>query len=317
MTYTHSSASAEDLCPVMLFSGKGGVGKTTLAAATAVRLARMGSSVLIMSTDPAHSLSDALAVPLGPQPRQVMPGLDAMEIDARGMFNEAIDQTMGDGKVSSLGDLMRLVSQTPGVDEFGAIEMLMEIMERARHDVVILDTAPTGHTLRLLMLPDVLDTWLGKLLEMKARIARLGRLVKRVFPGSSAVDEELLDQGLSGGRQRIGGLRQVLTDPDRSQIVLVTIPEAMSVAETERTLQMLQAHGMPVATVVVNQMQPASDACVHCDRRHTIHEAELSRMQRIAGEVPVRVVDSLSWEVRGLKGLAKMGELLWGDKSER
>jgi len=302
-----------DLCPVMLFSGKGGVGKTTLAAATAVRLARLGSTVLAMSTDPAHSLSDALAVPLSSRPVRVMPGFDAMEIDARGMFSDAIDQGMGGKKGSSLADMMRLVSQTPGVDEFGAIEMLMEIMERAQHDVVILDTAPTGHTLRLLMLPELLDSWLGKLLEMKARIARIGRLFRRLFPGEGGVaSEALLDQGLQGGRQRIGGLRQVLTDPDRSQIVLVTIPEAMSVAETERTLNLLQGHGMPVATVVVNQLQPESPDCLHCMRRREIHLAELERMRRIAGSVPVKVVESLAWEVRGLRGLEQMGELLWG-----
>jgi len=182
----------DDLCPVMLFSGKGGVGKTTLAAATAVRLARMGTRVLTMSTDPAHSLSDALDLPLDSHVRQVTPGLDALELDAGGIFSEAIDQTMGEGKVSSLADLMRLVSQTPGVDEFGAIEVLLEIMERAQHDVVILDTAPTGHTLRLLMLPDLLDSWLGKLLEMRARLARVGRLLRRLIPmgGGASPDAE-------------------------------------------------------------------------------------------------------------------------------
>jgi len=312
------SSTSNDLCPVMLFSGKGGVGKTTLAAATAVRLARMGSTVLTMSTDPAHSLSDALAVPLTSRPVRVMPGLDAMEIDARGMFSDAIDQTMGQGKASSVADLMRLVSQTPGVDEFGAIEMLMETMERAEHDVVILDTAPTGHTLRLLMLPDLLDTWLGKLLEMKARIARVGRLLRRLLPsggGEGGLNEKELEGGLQGGRQRIGGLRQVLTDPNRSQIILVTIPEAMSVLETERTLNLLQAHGMPVATVVVNQLQPDSDDCPFCQRRRQIHLAELARMRRIAGEVPVRVVESLPVEVRGVVQLDRMGEILWGATS--
>lgn len=308
------SSTSNDLCPVMLFSGKGGVGKTTLAAATAVRLARMGSTVLTMSTDPAHSLSDALAVPLTSRPVRVMPNLDAMEIDARGMFSDAIDQTVGQGKASSLADLMRLVSQTPGVDEFGAIEMLMEIMERAQHDVVILDTAPTGHTLRLLMLPDLLDTWLGKLLEMKARIARVGRLLRRLLPsgGEGGLDEAALEGGLQGGRRRIGGLREVLTDPNRAQIILVTIPEAMSVLETERTLNLLQAHGMPVATVVVNQLQPASDDCPFCQRRREIHLGELERMRRIAGEVPVRVVESLPVEVRGVVQLDRMGEILWG-----
>jgi arsenite-transporting ATPase len=297
----------------MLFSGKGGVGKTSLAAATAVRLASMGTSVLIMSTDPAHSLSDAFGVPLGPRPFRLMRELDAMEVDARGMFDAAVDQMQGPdaGKVSSIGDLMRLVSQTPGVDEFGAIEVLMETMERAQHDVVILDTAPTGHTLRLLMLPDLLDSWMGKLLEMRARIARLGKLVRRVLPGGAPPDAEELGRDLEGGRKRIGSLRQVLADPDRSQIILVTIPEAMSVLETTRTLEMLQAHDLPVATVVVNQLQPESEACLHCARRRQIHLGELARMRTIAGAVPVRVVESLPWEIRGVPALKKLGEILW------
>jgi arsenite-transporting ATPase len=311
------TASKDDLCPVMLFSGKGGVGKTTLAAATAVRLARMGSQILTMSTDPAHSLSDAFDVQLGSRPIRLMPGLDAMEIDARGLFNEAIDQMQGSGKVSSFGDMMRLVSQTPGVDEFGAIEVLLEIMEQAQHDVVILDTAPTGHTLRLLMLPDLLDSWIGKLIEMKARIARLGRLFRRLLPGESEPDAEALGQNLEGGRRRISSLRDVLTDADRSQIILVTIPEAMSVLETERTLQMLTGAGMPVATVVVNQMQPESKTCMHCTRRRKIHLAELEHMRQVAGGVPVRVLDSLPFEIRGIEPLLRMGELLWGTPDAR
>jgi arsenite-transporting ATPase len=308
-----TTESTRDLCPVMLFSGKGGVGKTTLAAATAVRLARMGTRVLTMSTDPAHSLSDALDLPLTSKVRPVTEGLDALELDAGGIFSEAIDQTMGEGKVSSLADLMRLVSQTPGVDEFGAIEVLLEIMERAQHDVVILDTAPTGHTLRLLMLPDLLDTWFGKLLEMRARLARVGRLLRRLLPmgGGESPDAETLGRGLEGGRRRFSGLRDVLSDPNRSQIVLVTIPEAMSVLETQRTLTMLTSHGMPVATIVVNQLQPESPDCLHCARRREIHLRELEHMRAIAGEVPVRVVESLPWEIRGLDALERLGELLW------
>lgn len=301
------------LCPVMLFSGKGGVGKTTLAAATAVRLAAGGAQVLTMSTDPAHSLSDAFGIQLGAQPIRLMPGLDAMELDAKGVFTDAIDQMEGSSKKSSsLGDMMRLVSQTPGVDEFGAIEVLMEIMERAEHDVVILDTAPTGHTLRLLMLPELLDSWMGKLLEMKSRLAKLGRLFKRLLPGeASSASEADLSQGLEGGRQRIGSLRDVLSDPDRSQIFLVTIPEAMSVFETQRTLEMLASASMPVASVIVNQLQPDSGDCLHCRRRRNIHLAELEHMRSVAGGVPLRVVESLPWEIRGLDALQRLGELVW------
>lgn len=311
------TVDAASLCPVMLFSGKGGVGKTTLAAATAVRLAAGGAQVLTMSTDPAHSLSDAFDIQLGAQPLRLMPGLDAMELDATGVFNDAIDQMErgSKGKPSSLSDMMRMVSQTPGVDEFGAIEVLLEIMERAQHDVVILDTAPTGHTLRLLMLPDLLDSWMGKLIEMKARLAKLGRLFRRLLPGETPPDSEALGEGLEGGRQRIGSLRQVLSDPDRSQIFLVTIPEAMGVLETQRTLQLLGSAQMPVASIIVNQIQPDSEGCLHCKRRRKIHLAEVEHMRAVAGGVPLRLVDSLSWEIRGMDALQRLGELLWGDEA--
>ena len=307
--------SAHELCPVMLFSGKGGVGKTTLAGATAVRLARMGSRVLVISTDPAHSLSDVFDMPLGPRPRRLAEGLDAMEVDARGMFDEALDDAEGP-KSSTLRDILKLASETPGVDEFGAIEVLIQAMEQADHDVVILDTAPTGHTLRLLMVPQLLDSWFGKLLEMKTRLARAGRLVRRLIPGEGrAPDAEQIKQGLEGGRQRISSLKEVLSDPDRAQIILVTIPEAMSILETQRTLERLARGGLPVATVVINQLQPHSGSCEHCDRRREIHLEQQQRMHELAGEVPVRVVESLPRQIRGLEALAQMGEILWGEGS--
>ena len=298
----------------MLFSGKGGVGKTTLAAATAVRLARLGSRVLVMSTDPAHSLADSLDIPLDGHPRTIMPGLDAMEVDAKGMFSEAVRQMEGQGAMPGpMKEMMRMVSQTPGVDEFGAIEVLLQAMEQAEHDVVILDTAPTGHTLKLLTVPQLMDSWFGKLLEMRRGIAKAGRLLRRLIPGAdSSTDSEALGRELEGGRQRIGTLKDVLTDPDRAQILLVTIPEAMGIEETRRTLDHLAKGGMPVGTVVVNHLQPDSPGCAHCQRRREIHLGELERMRRLAGHTPVRVVESQPTPIRGLEDLAMMGELLWG-----
>jgi arsenite/tail-anchored protein-transporting ATPase len=300
-----------DLCPVMLFSGKGGVGKTTLAAATAVRLAHLSSRVLVMSTDPAHSLSDVFDIQLGPRPLRILPGLDAMEVDAKGLFATALGEAEG-AVPSKIGELLHLMSETPGVDEFGAIEVLLQAIETAEHDVVILDTAPTGHTLRLLTLPELMDSWLGKLLEMRARLGRMGRLLRRLIPGTKSLDPGQLSQGLEGGRQRMGGLRELLTDPNRAQIMLVTIPEAMSVLETQRTLTMLAGHGMPVGMVVVNQLQPESETCPHCSRRRRIHLAELAHMRTVAGAVPVRVLESFPWEIRGMPALLELGQALWG-----
>lgn len=302
------------LCPIMLFSGKGGVGKTTLAAATAARLAASSSQVLVMSTDPAHSLSDVFAVPLGPRPRTIAPGLDAMEVDARGMFSEALAQAPTEAKSGGLLDVLKLASETPGVDEFGAIEVLLQAIEDAHHDVVILDTAPTGHTLRLLMLPQLMDSWIGKLLEMRQRLARAGRFLRRLIPGAGVADAGELGRELEGGRRRIGSLREMLTDPDRAQIVLVTIPEEMGVLETERTLRTLGTNGIPVGTIVVNQLQPASDSCAHCQRRRAIHLAELEHMRRVAGTVPVKIVESLPWEIRGQAALLELSDRLWGPR---
>ncbi|MCC6748954.1 MAG: ArsA family ATPase [Deltaproteobacteria bacterium] len=300
-----------DLCPVMLFSGKGGVGKTTLAAATAVRLARGGSRVLILSTDPAHNLSDVFDTPLSSRPREILPGLDAMELDARGLFAEALGpETEGQG---GLKGLMRLATDAPGIDEFGAIEVLLRVMEQAEHDLVILDTAPTGHTLRLLMVPELLDGWFGTMLELRDRIARAGRLLRRFLPGTKAPSEGDLARDLEGGRKRITALRDVLTDDQKSQIILVTIPEALSVLETTRTLQMLASHAMTVGTIVVNQLQPANPGCPHCARRREIHESELALMRRNAGATPVRVVESQPTAIRGADALEGMARLLWGD----
>lgn len=296
-----------ELCPVMLFSGKGGVGKTTLAAATAVHLAASGSRVLLLSTDPAHNLSDVLDVQLGPTPRPVIPGLDAMEVDAKGMFGAVFDG----GNLPGGSTLSKLISDAPGIDEFGAIEILLQVLERAQHDVVVVDTAPTGHTLRLLMVPQLLDGWFGTLLELRHKISRAGRVLRRLFKTSELPPGESLEEGLSGGRARINRLRTQLMDGDRTQIVLVTIPETMGVLETTRTWEMLSSHGMPVATIVVNQLQPASASCPHCQRRRAIHEGELQHLHRRIGDLPTRTVESQPWEIRGPEALARVGSLLW------
>jgi arsenite-transporting ATPase len=302
----------KDLCPVMLFSGKGGVGKTTLAAATAVRLASYGSRVLIMSTDPAHSLSDVFDFQLGPQVRTVTTGLDALEIDAGGMFSSALsDPTMS---ALGMGKIAKMVSEAPGVDEFGAIEVLLQALESEIHDVVIMDTAPTGHTLRLLMLPELLDGWMGTLIEWRGKIAKAGRILRKLLPGGKVPDENEMAAELQGGRERILRLRNQLMDPDQAQIILVTIPEAMSVLETNRTLQMLSSHTMPVGSVLINQLQPDSADCPHCRRRRAIHLRELEEMRRLAGTVPVRVIESLPWEIRGTEALQELGNIVWGEK---
>ena len=303
------------LSPVMLFSGKGGVGKTTLAAATAVQLAEGGSRVLIVSTDPAHSLADVFDMPLGPRPRTIYPGIDAMEVDARSMFGGMVDATATEG-AGGLSKLMSLAAKAPGIDEFGAIEVLLQAIEDADHDVVILDTAPTGHTLRLLTLPDLLDGWFGTLLQLRSHFSKLNRLFKRLLPSAAAEpDAATLQQGLLDGKARVATLRAMLADPNKAQIFLVSIPEAMSVLETLRTLELLESQGMPVGAILVNQLQPASEGCIHCERRAQIHRRELAALVRGAGHTELRVIESQQTEIRGFDELRRLAALLWSERS--
>jgi arsenite/tail-anchored protein-transporting ATPase len=304
---------ADNPTSVMFFSGKGGVGKTTLAAATAVHLARQGKRVLIFSTDPAHSLADVFGQPLTGEPRQLANNLKAMEVDAKGLFAEVLDhEQLGDGLLARLA---RLASSSPGVDEFGAVEALLEALNGQQHDVVILDTAPTGHTLRLLLLPELMEGWLGTLLEFRGQIARAGRMVRRMWPGAKrpGIDEGLLEQGLQGGRDQIRALTALLRDTERSRVVLVTIPEAMSVLETTRTLEFLQRHGVAVGPIVVNQLQPEQSSCPHCFHRRAMHLEQLPQIEELANDLEVRVIESEARDIRGLEALARLGAQLWAE----
>ncbi|MBK6848091.1 MAG: ArsA family ATPase [Proteobacteria bacterium] len=309
-----------ELCPVVLFSGKGGVGKTTLAGATAVHLARSGRRVLAVSTDPAHSLADVFDQPLGADARAVAPNLEALEIDATAFFGAAAAGA-SDPEPSTaargLARVLALASQGPGVDELAAIQILMQALETTDHDVVVVDTAPTGHTLRLLMLPELLEGWMGTLLDLQHQFGRAGRLLRRWLPrGATAPStRDALERGLHGGRERLAHLRDHLADPQQAAVMLVTIPEALSVLETLRTLHTMQQLRVGVGGMIVNQLQPSSPSCEHCQRRHEIHARELQRLRDAVGTLPLHLVPSLETEVRGLEALGALAAQLWGEGS--
>lgn len=302
------------------FSGKGGVGKTTLAAATAVHLARQGLRVLITSTDPAHSLSDVFDSPIGHYGADLAPGLRGLELDSSARWAEA---TLGAqdpksaaprrrGRVErALTDAMSMMGDAPGVDEFISLELLMETMASDAFDTVVFDTAPTGHTLRLLLLPEMLDGWLGKILTVKSQLARFGRAFRRLLPRGEADGQPDLGENLLGARERIAKARELISNPERTLFALVTIPEAMSVLETARTMEQLAEHSIPVGAVIVNQVQPPSDTCDHCRLRREIHQRELGHLEDLCGAIPLRAVESKPRVIRGVTALAELGLELW------
>jgi len=296
------------------FSGKGGVGKTTLAAATAVRLARAGRRVLITSTDPAHSLSDVFDRRIGHQGAEILPGLRALEIDSTARWAEAtsLPEDRKPGKIEkALSDAMRMLGEAPGVDEFISLDLLVETMHTDQFDEVVFDTAPTGHTLRLLLLPRMLDGWIGRMIALRGFFSRFGRAVRRLIPRSQRKDMPDMSENLKSARERMVEVRELIKDPGRTRFVLVTIPEAMSVFETQRTMEQLQNNNIPVGVVIANMIQPDSDTCDHCRLRHRIHRKELENLAELVGPIPLIRVASKSTVVRGAEALLALGNDLW------
>jgi arsenite-transporting ATPase len=298
----------------VLYGGKGGVGKTTMAAATGLASARGGTATLVVSTDPAHSLSDTLEAPVPAEPGRVREDIPlfAAEIDpedalADGPFG-------GDGDGNPLAGLLGgdaanpLSGSMPGSDEAAAVRLLLEYMDDPRFERVVVDTAPTGHTLRLLELPEMLDSMVGKLLQVREGMSG----VLDGLLGDEA-DEEGIDS-LREFSERIERFRAVLRDPGRTDFRVVLVPEELSVVEAERLLDRLAEFGVPVGTVVVNRVMQDPDEvtdtdadfvapdhtdCEFCRRRWQVQRQALKRSQDLFRGHDVRRVPLLAEEVRG------------------
>ena len=243
---------------LLLFGGKGGVGKTTTSTATAVGLADAGLRVLLVSSDPAHSTSDSLGVDLGPEPTEVkeVPGLWGLELDPEARISDHIPKL-----TKSLGPLMggedpELNASEmilPGLDEAMAFDELLKHLENPDWDVVVFDTAPTGHTLRFLSLPEVIEKWADKIIRMH----RLTGGIRAMMFGSK--DGERMRLELERFRRRVLHVRRILCDPEITRFTLVTIPEKMGVNETIRAHKSLAEFKLPVTGCVINRMTPDID----------------------------------------------------------
>jgi arsenite-transporting ATPase len=245
---------------VLLFTGKGGVGKTTTAAATAARAAAQGLKTLVLSTDPAHSLGDALGVELSGEPVEVADGLLAMQVDAQRAFERSWRDVQ---------DYLRSVLERAGVDALQAEELtvlpgaeevlaLLELRKQAgsdRYDLIVVDCAPTGETLRLLALPEALSWYVDKVFPVHRRAMRVVRpLLSRV----AAVPEDGVFEAIARLHAELSEVRELLTAPSTS-VRLVLTPEAVVLAEARRTLTSLALYGYRVDGLVANRVVPVSD----------------------------------------------------------
>ncbi|WP_020495225.1 ArsA family ATPase [Sciscionella marina] len=304
---------------VTLFTGKGGVGKTTIAAATAARLARSGRRVLVVSTDPAHSLGDAFGTELGAEPLEVESGLHAGHIDARGLVDQSWAQlrTHLRGMLAGAGvdevDAEEL-TVLPGVDELLSLVEVHRLVEQGaadgRWEAVLVDCGPTAETLRLLALPEAFSGYLGKF-----------------FPSGKGAG--LLRAGLLGGdqwaatRQALGtlggqlaALRGLLTDRARTSVRLVLTPERVVIAETRRTLTALALQGIRVDGVIANRLVPKAGLgfgpAANWMRTRRAEQDAVLREVRTHTELEVRTVEHRANEPVGADALATLATDLYG-----
>ena len=333
----------------VLYGGKGGVGKTTMAAATGLSSAAGGVRTLVVSTDPAHSLSDTYETEIPAEPSRIREDIPlyAAEIDPDDAMEEGMFGADGDplGGMGGMGDAMGgmgdamggmsgmgapddgeaeeglgslLGGTMPGADEAAAMRQLLEYLDDPRFDRVIVDTAPTGHTLRLLQLPEIMDSMIGRVMKLRNRFSGMMDGLKGMFGGGDDDPDPTAD--LDELQERIERLRSVLRDPAQTDFRVVTIPEEMSVAESERLVARLDEFGIPVNTLVVNRVmegvedvagegaasvdpawvvEPNPDTCEFCARRWEVQQAALRRATELFRGRDVKRVPLLANEVRG------------------
>lgn len=318
----------------IIVGGKGGVGKTSMSAAVATSFADRGQKTLIVSTDPAHSLSDAFGQSVGggdPVPVLGIDNLYAQEVDPESMKrtfkmlsqNGAIG---GGGQMAGLEDMglddLNSLFETlpPGFDEAVALVEIIKYIEGdaayQRFDRIVFDTAPTGHTLRLLSLPDFLDGFFGKIISMKTKFSGMMNQFKGMFGGGNDMDMNASMEDMEELKRSMGRVRDLFRDEYQTEFVVATIPNMMAISESRRLLDELKKESIPVRHLFVNQVQPENDGCTFCSARWKEHSANMKYIQQQFEGLQISTVQSFDREIKGAGALRTMGTQLFPNNSQ-
>jgi len=301
---------------ILLFTGKGGVGKTTIAAATAVCAAKRGYKTVVLSTDAAHSLGDSLDRQLGPEPTEVFPNLWAQESNI--LYN--IEKHWGTVK-KWLAALMAWrgvdevvaeeIAVLPGMEELANLIWVYYHEQSREYDVIVVDCAPTGESLRLLTFPEVAQWWLNKLLPVGRRLVPITYPIIHRFTDMPLPDEHLLST-VDDLFQQLDGLRVLLTNPDLTTIRLVLNPEKMVIKEAQRTYTYLNLYGYPTDAVICNRLIPPDAGGSYWDRWKEAQAEHLQSIEERFSPLPILKVPLQKSEVVGIEALEEMGRHLYG-----
>jgi arsenite-transporting ATPase len=301
---------------IVLFTGKGGVGKTTTASATALRLADRGVKTLLLSTDSAHSLGDTLDASLGNEPAEVVTGLWAAQIDTQRRFEAAWHEVqrflldmLARGGVDPI--TAEELTVLPGIEEVLALLAVREFAVAGNWDVLIVDCAPTAETLRLLALPEALGWYLQKVFPAHRRLARGMRPIAAVMGRGDVIPPDTLFEALLRLSDELASVRELLADPAVTSVRLVLTPESVVAAEARRTFTALALYGYSLDLVIANRVfPPGRDAFRQAWAR--TQRAQLAELRESFAGLPVRELPYRPAEPVGVGELRAIADALYG-----
>jgi len=300
---------------LILFGGKGGVGKTSCSTATALHMAKIiPNKVLILSTDPVHALSDSLGYEIGDNVTRIkgFDNLYALEIDAKKVFDEVKQRYMKE--INMIIDTLErkdldlsvergIIKHTfsitpPGLDELMALNEIIEFIEEDEYDLIILDTAPTGHMLRLLELPDMALKWFDTLIRWMPQ-----------YKSRASIDGimKLLEET----KKDITDTRKMLMGPEKTEFVIITIAEAMGMLETEDLLASLRKLKVSSKHIIVNRIIP-STKCMYCSKKRGEQQKYLAKIRGKFSSYSITELPMFPHEIRGVESLKELGRIMYG-----
>jgi arsenite-transporting ATPase len=303
---------------VILFTGKGGVGKTSVAAATAVHCAQAGYRTVVMSTDPAHSLGDSFDIELGTSLTKISDNLWAHEVSAlhemqrhwAKLHEYAVEVFATQGLDEVVAEE---VANPPGMDEIASLMWIKHYAQRAEHDVLIVDCAPTGETLQLLTFPDAAKWWLDKIYPWERRAMRIARPVLQPLMDIPLPKDEIF-ASLKDLLLDLGGMRKVLTDPEITTVRIVLNLEKMVVKEAKRAFSYLSLFGYVTDAVIVNRLLPMELHDELFRKWQRIHQRYQVEVERSFEGIPIFNVPLFDSEVVGEEMLKRMAAATYGDR---
>jgi arsenite/tail-anchored protein-transporting ATPase len=297
----------------ILYTGKGGVGKTSVAAATALKASLAGKKVLVMSTDPAHSLADVFDTEIGPDPKEMAPGLWAQEMDYTSMIEESWSEIQAymttlfewQGADTLAAEELAML---PGMDELFGLLMVRRHNQEGRYDALILDAAPTGETLKLLSLPDHMSWYVEKIFPIQRRAAKLVRPFASRARSLPPLPEDSVFAAGQRFYQAIASVEEILTDRESASVRLVLNAEKMVIAEARRAYTYLNLYDYGVDALVVNRLLPESVSDPYFARWHDAQARHMKTIEESFDPIPILTARLFDREMFGLEALGALSE---------